>query len=260
MRIQSSLVLVLLSVGAACGGESGLSESVTEESLAAMSGDFDVEVADCSEFAGIGFVPRQNAAPLVPAGYTLAGTAESAVIVVRTASCASVSVDGKKPRPGTVSQIGISLVGPDASADINNYTLYYTTDNALLHAKLTAAGLDAVNEHDLLYSLAVSGNGGTLDIASGTAQTPSYGVSGSVIVPTSAPTAFTASWWQNGRHGVVRSRTVFPDIRFSGATMTLTTPSGSALAALIGGTSLVFPLLDSHNAFASAHMEVRNLD
>jgi hypothetical protein len=260
MRIHSSLVLVLLSVCAACSGEPGASESVAEQSLAASDKDFDVDVANCSEFAGIGFVPRQNAAPLVPAGYTLAGNADSAVIVVRTATCASVSVNGTSPKPGTVSQIGISLVGPDLTADINNYTLFYVTDNALLHAKLTAAGLDAINENDLLYSLTVSGGSATLDIASGTAQTPSYQVNGSAIVPVSAPTSFTASWWQNGQHGVVRSRTVFPDIRFSEATMTLTTPPGSALATLIGGTSLVFPLLDSHNAFASAHMEVRDLD
>lgn len=259
MRIQASLTLFGLLACVGCG-DPGTSESISEASLAASNNDFDVDFAGCSEFAGIGFVPRANAAPLVPAGYTLAGTPENAVIVVRVASCAAISVDGKKASPGTVAQVGISLTGADPTADINNYTLWFTTDHSLLHAKLTAAGLDAIKENDLEYSLVTSGGTGTLDVSSGTAQTPAYAVNGSVIVPTSSPTTFTASWWANGRHGVVRSRTVFPDIRFSGASMTLTTPAGSALANLIGGTSLVFPLLDSHNGFATAHLEVRDLD
>lgn len=259
MRIQPSLVLLSLIACAGCGDPAG-SEGVQQESLAASTGDFDVDASDCTEFAGIGFVPRANAAPLVPAGYTLAGTPDNAVIVVRVARCSQVAVDGKQPAPGTVAQIGISLVGPDSTADINNYTLWYTTDHALLHAKLTAAGVDAVFENDLSYQLVASGASGSLDATSGTAQTPAYEVTGSVVVPTSTPTTFTASWWANGQHGVVRSRTVFPDIRFSEASMTLTTPAGSALANLIGGTSLTFPLLDSHNAFATAHLEVRDLD
>ena len=102
-------------------------------------------------------------------------------------------MDGKKSEPGTVAQIGISLVGPDSTADINNYTLWYTTDNALLHAKLTAAGVDAILENDLSYLLSVSGGTGSLDAESGTAQTPAYEVTGSVIVPTSSPTTFTPS-------------------------------------------------------------------
>lgn len=259
MRIQPSLFLFGVLTCAGCGDPAS-SESVSTESLAVSNKDFDVDFAGCSEFAGIGFVPRASAAPLVPAGYTLAGTAENAVIVVRVASCDAVSVGGKQSSPGTVAQIGLSLVGGDATADINNYTLWYTTDHSLLHAKLTAAGVDAIKENDVEYSLAVSGGTGSLDASSGTAQTPDYDVNGGVVVPTSSPTTFTASWWQNGQHGVVRSRTVFPDIRFSGASMTLTTPAGSALANLIGGTSLVFPLLDSHNGFDSAHLEVRDMD
>lgn len=260
MRIHASLILFGVLACAGCGDPASSSEPVSEGSLALSNKDFDVDFAGCSEFAGIGFVPRANAAALVPAGYTLAGTAENAVIVVRVASCEAVSVDGKKASPGTVAQIGVSLVGGDATADINNYALWYTTDHSLLHAKLTAAGVDAIKENDLEYSLAVAGGTGSLETSSSTAQTPSYDVNGGVIVPTSSPTTFTASWWQNGQHGVVRSRTVFPDIRFSGASMTLTTPAGSALANLLGGTTLTFALLDSHNAFATAQLEVRNMD
>jgi hypothetical protein len=38
--------------------------------------------------------------------------------------------------------------------------------------------------------------------------------------------------------------------------MTVTTPAGSELAQLIGGTSLGFAILDSYNAFDAAHMVV----
>jgi hypothetical protein len=50
---------------------------------------------------------------------------------------------------------------------------------------------------------------------------------------------------------------VFPQIRFSSASVTLTTPANSELAALIGGTSLQFAILDSYNGFDDALMEVR---
>ena len=42
--------------------------------------------------------------------------------------------------------------------------------------------------------------------------------------------------------------------------MTLTTPAGSALANLVGGTSYTFALLDSYNTFPSSHLEVRDTD
>jgi hypothetical protein len=71
---------------------------------------------------------------------------------------------------------------------------------------------------------------------------------------------FIASWWADGNHGVVRARTVFPAIRFGASATTLTTPAGSELAELIGGTTLTFPILDSYNTFGSAQLQVRDTD
>jgi hypothetical protein len=226
------------------------------ESSSLGNKDFDVDFSNCTEFAGIGFVPAANARPLVPAHYTLAGDANNAVLVVRVARCASSVIDGKAKGETITSQIGISVTGQDTTADINNYTLFYATNQPVLHARLQGAGLDADNSNGL--SLVLSG--GALSVASSSSHTPAFQVNGSAAAPTAAPVQFIASWWGDGNHGVFRARTVFPAIRFGNSTMTLTTPAGSALANLVGGTSYTFALLDSYNAFPSSHLEVRDTD
>lgn len=235
-------------------------DPLLEDSGAASRHDLVVEFTGCTEFAGIGVVPAANARPLVPARYTLAGDATHARIVVRVARCAGAAVDGKPPRPTTISQIGISVVGPDSTADLNNYTLWYVTSQGALGGKLKAAGIDAEVEPGLTYDLARDlAGGGDLRIVSSPAQAPVYAAAGTVVVPTAPPTSFVASWWQDGRHRTTQMRTVFPALRFGGATMILTTCSGSALARLVGGTTLTFPLLDSFNTADDARMTVHTV-
>jgi uncharacterized protein (DUF697 family) len=218
--------------------------------------DFDVDFSNCAEFVGIGFVPTANARPLVPAHYTLAGDANNAVIVVRVSRCAGSLLDGNVNGETTTSQVGISVTGQDTTADINNYTVFYATNEPVLHARLTAAGLGSDNTNDLSLEF----SGAALDVASSSAHTPTFEVNGSAAAPTADPVQFIASWWADGNHGVFRQRTVFPAIRFSNSTVTLTTPAGSALAALVGGTSYTFALLDSYNTFPASHLEVRDTD
>ncbi len=241
----------------ACGAQGSESDSVAQVSEALSPHDFDVDFTGCTELAGIGFVPAAKARSLVPAHYTLAGDATNAVLVARAVKCAGVAVDGHAAQPTTLTQIGISLVGPDSTADINNYTLWYVTDQALLAAKLNAAGADAENSPHLSYTFLPSSGGGTLDMVADPARAPHHELHGPVVPPNGDAVPFTASWWADGNHGTQRMRTVLPNIRFGTAHMTLTTPAGSALASVIGGTSLTFALLDSYNAFDAAHMEVR---
>jgi hypothetical protein len=245
-----------LGCGASPDAGSAERESLGSEADALSNKDFDVDYANCAEFAGIGVVPAANARPLVPAHYTLAGDAANAVIVVRVASCASSVVDGKAQGATLTSQIGIRVTGQDESAFINNYTLFAATNVARLHARFKAAGVDVDNTKKISFSLA----SGTLTAASSSSHTPSFLVSGSAATPASDPVEFIASWWADGNHGVVRARTVFPEIRFGEASTVLTTPAGSELAQLIGGTTLTFPFLDSYNTFASSHLEVRDTD
>src|SRR5689334_1659844 len=81
----------------------------------------------------------------------LGGDATNALIVVRTAHCEQTLVNGERSRAGTLSQIGISLVGPDTTADINNYTLWYTTTDPLLAAALLTKGIRAELDPSLRF-------------------------------------------------------------------------------------------------------------
>jgi hypothetical protein len=238
----------------ACGAESPEPVGAVAEALSAH--DFDVDFSDCSELAGIGFVPAANVRALVPASYALAGDTNNAVLVARAVSCGGISVAGKKAQTGVLSQIGVSVTGADPSADINNYTLWFDTDNALLAAKLGAAGVSA--EHGKpLFSVTTTSAGNQVDFFANVPRVPQHELAGPFVPPTAAPGPFTATWWFDARSDTVRMRTVLPNIRFGSATLTLTTPAGSALSQVIGGTSMTFALLDSYNTFADAHLEVR---
>ena len=105
---------------------------------------FDVEFADCVESIGVGLLPTQQVRSLVPEEFILAGESGPVTpIVVRTARCASVSVDGRRPRFGTIVQIGAVIVPPDFTGDINIYTLWYYTANVELAVRLSRIGVDA---------------------------------------------------------------------------------------------------------------------
>lgn len=220
--------------------------------------DFAVDFTDCTEFAGIGFVPSVNVQALVPAGYTLVPVGDDAIVVVRVVQCGGVSVDGKPAHPASLAQIGATLIGPDTSADIDNYTLWYATTDGALLGKLSAAGAPAVLDADLAYAFTPDGAGsGSLAIdASPPPQAPPFTVDGVADVPSAAPVPFVARWWAEGRHGTVTMTTDLPEIVFSSASTALETPAGSALAQVIGATTLTFAVLDSYNAFAYAHMDV----
>jgi hypothetical protein len=261
MTLRLTMTSLLLCV--ACGASpetfseaDGNDGSPSSQTSALSNKDFDVDFSGCAEFAGIGFVPAANARPRVPAHYALAGDANTAIVVIRVASCSGAVADGKSLDATTTAQIGIMLAGGDPTASINNYTLAYATNQARLHARFQGAGVDADLSKDLAFSLV----SGALNVASASPHTPSFEVHGTAATPSPTPTQFIAAWWADGNHGVFRSRTVFPAIHFGGSSMTLTTPAGSDLATLIGGTSLTFGILDSYNTFATSHMEVRDTD
>ena len=67
-----------------------------------------------------------------------------ASIVVRATSCQGVSIGQSAAKPTEISQIGINLVAPDGTGDINNYTVIYVTNNQLLAEHLQVAGWPAV--------------------------------------------------------------------------------------------------------------------
>jgi hypothetical protein len=258
MNVSSKLAILMMGSCVACGAESG--ENLGISSRAVATADFDVDFAGCSEVAGIGFVPRANARPLVPAEYELAGDAENAVMVVRAVKCDAVSVAGHSAEPSTLTQIGITVTGQDPSADINNYTLWYISDQPLLTATLTAAGASAEQSQHISYTRTAESAGESLDFVATPSRAPAHELHGPVVTPTAAAVPFTATWWAETARGSLRMRTVIPSIAFGGASMTLSTPAESSLGKLIGAPSLTFALLDSYNTFASAQMHVQTLD
>ncbi|HET9929144.1 MAG TPA: hypothetical protein VFQ35_00590 [Polyangiaceae bacterium] len=253
--MKASSVLGILLVGVCAGCSAANEEDVGSLDQAAKQTDFGVDFGSCTEVAAIGNVPRANVRPLVPAKYDLAGDAQNAVLVARAVNCGAVSVDGKAARPTTLIQIGVSLVGAAVAnpvADINNYTLWYVTDNSQLFAKLNSAGANAENSQHLSYTV----TSGVFDFSASPARAPAVNLHGPVTPGIFPPQLFRATWWSDGNHGTIRMHTPFPQIRFGVATTTLTTPANSDLSRVIGGTSMTFSLLDSSNTFDSARMEV----
>jgi hypothetical protein len=249
----------LLSLAVACGDagtEIEPADSIQREPAAISQKNFDVEFSDCTVFAGLARVSMVRARALVPVEYTLFDDGGSARMVVRVARCADTVVDEQQQGVTLVSHIGIGLVGPDTTVNLNNYTLWYATNSALLHARLTAAGVNA----DESNALSLTDEGGTLNVSSSSAHTPSFVVTGPADLGSGAPVPTSASWWDDGKLGAIRSRTVLPVIEFGTASTVLTTPESSELADLIGGTTLTFPVLDSYNLFPTGTMEVRDTD
>lgn len=114
-------------------------------SVSADTPSFKVQFAGCNEFVGWGPVSLAAAEPLLPAGYVIAGaTNGQAAIVVRATSCEGVSVEKSPAEATELSQIGINIVAPDGTGDINNYTIIHVTNNRALARHFQTAGLPAV--------------------------------------------------------------------------------------------------------------------
>jgi hypothetical protein len=216
---------------------------------------FDVDFRGCMEIASIATVDYAAARPLVPAQYALAGDGSTvALAVVRAVHCDGVSIDGGKEKPGNLAQIGITLVPPEGTGDINNYTLWYYTTSGKLASKLQSNGIPAQLVEDLSFSLQQS----ALHIEVPSSGYPRFVIDSPVVEPAPSPVLFTANWYTVGEHGKSsKMATSLPDIEFGGASMTLRTKAAGPLGQLLGtGTATSFPVLNSFNRFQNAHMHV----
>jgi hypothetical protein len=211
---------------------------------------FDVDFSTCTEMASLTPVPIANIRPLVPAQYAIANEANgTGFVVVRIASCAGVKINGNDIGAGTVAQVGVNLVAPDGSGDLDNYALYYDTTSAVFTARLRAFGFESrwlpgIQYTDLGTSLAirVPGRG--------------YSVAGPVDPPTAPGIPFEADWWSAARSSESKTATTLGSIQFSTAHMTISTQPASELRHIIGAPTATFPIFDSYNHFATAHMTV----
>jgi hypothetical protein len=223
--------------------------------------DFTVDFTNCSEFAGEGPVSLAAAKPLVPSGFTINGAdTGTANIVIRATSCASVTVNGHDPRPTNLSQIGINIVAPDGTGDINNYTLVYVSDNPILVENFIAAGLPAHYDPQLAYEYTAPSSGsGDLYVAAGSWDLTPYFIYGpETAPPPDSATVFLANWWYAPRASVkMRQQSLFPAISFGTSSVTFYTSSSSLLGKLIGGhTFSNYSVLALRGVYPSAHMDV----
>jgi len=227
----------------------------------ADTGSFTVHFTGCTEFAGWGPVSLAEAQPLLPSGYTIAGAEMGqASIVVRATSCQGVSIGQSAAKPTEISQIGINLVAPDGTGDINNYTVIYVTNNQLLAEHLQVAGWPAVFDPQFAYEYTPGPmeTSGELYVAASGQGLPPYFLFGTENdPPPNSQQKFLANWWFTGHGMKIKQSTSFPAISFGSATVTLYTSNASLLGNLIGGnTASNFSFLSVRGVYPAATMTV----
>ena len=226
---------------------------------AASPHGFSVDFSDCTEFAGVGPVDFAKASALVPPVFTTLVVGSTGGIVVRATNCKALSVNGGHPSPTSISQIGIEIVPPDNTGDINNYTLLYVSDNLELVRAFQCAGVPALYDPTLTYQFTYdsTGKAGELYVEVQSIGLPAYFLSGTETDPTAPGELFLANWWYATPHEVVKQASNFPDIAFGVPSVTLHTDRNSDLGKLIGGnTDSDFHLFPVRGIYPSAHMEV----
>src|SRR5271165_655654 len=222
---------------------------------------FKVHFAECTEFVGWGPISLAAAQPLVPAGYVIAGAANGqAAIVVRATNCGNVWLDQSPAQPTELSQIGINLVPPDGTGDINNYTVIYVTNNDELARSFQVAGLPAVFDSQLTYEYTpdLIGTSGELYVTAAGEELPRYFLFGTETdPPPNSEQSFLANWWFTSPHGRMKQSTLFPEISFGTAAVSLYTSNVSLLGNLIGGnTDGNFSILSVRGIYPAATMTV----
>jgi hypothetical protein len=222
---------------------------------------FSVDFSGCSEFVGWGPIALAPAQAVVAAGYTInVAPNGTAGIVVRATSCQGVSINGSEPRSTNLSQIGVNIASPDGTGTINNYTALYVSNNPQLVEHFRDVGLPADYDRDLLYEFTYdsSGTSGELYVAADGPDIPAYFFSGTESdPPPNSEQPFIANWWFNGRRGVIRQSTDFPQIAFGSAAVTLFTSRFSPLGQLIGGNhDDHFSFLTVRGKYGNAHLDV----
>jgi hypothetical protein len=243
-------ILSLFVVAAFVGGSAG-AVSVAPDS----SANFPVEFSDCVESIGVTLVSTETARAYVPAEFILVGEGQPVTpLVVRTASCRGIAVDGHESKTGEIVQIGLVIVPPDGTGDINNYTLWYYSSDARLTTRLNKTGIGAQLVSTIDYDFDPALN--SLLVLVPMPGSPRFALAGAVQPSAFPAGSFLANWWQQTEAGNVKMSTNVPVINIGGAALTLTTHPGGPLGQLIGGGSTGFPLLQQFNTFGSAHMEV----
>jgi hypothetical protein len=214
----------------------------------------EVQFSDCTEYVGAGWVPLAQAAPFVPTTFQLFTNGPQALLVTRAAECQSVVIDNSRPEAARLSQIGVSVVSPDGTGDINNYTVMYVTNSKRLAQRLERAGLPVKVDEDLAYEV----NAGNLFVDVSPEDGPAFFFNGAVTDP--APNSgfpFLANGWYESRRGRMKMATNIPNIAFGPGAVTIYSRKDAPVGKLINGNSFsAFGFFNVRGKFATGRMEV----
>lgn len=230
-----------------------LSSAVRAEDWGDWAG-FQVQFTDCVESIGVGLVPTENVEELLPPNIIPVGSGTPFTPLVVRTSRGKISVNGRRARTGNIVQIGAVIVPPDFTGDINNYTLFYYTDDLQLALRLVLAGVHAQYVPTLQYQI---GNDGSFLVRVPAPGKPRLQLEGDITPPPGPAGSFLANWWQQSPCGLVKMSTNVPAISIGGANLILSTNANSTLGEIAGGSTLAFPLVQQFNTFANATMDVQ---
>jgi len=219
---------------------------------------FTATLEDCTEMIGFGPVPMAIVRPLVPSNYTIVELGPgTAGLVVRAARCEQVRIGSSPAKPASVGQIGIAIIAPDGSGDINNYTLFYATSSVPLAEALRDAGLPAGLDSMLAVEFTPSPSGEVYAAVAPPGVTAWF-VSGSASEPPPGSGApVTANWWFQTRRGNLKMATTIPAINYGAASFALHTSKQSSLGQIIGGnTDGNFIFFNARGVFSTGTMKV----
>jgi hypothetical protein len=226
-----------------------------------MAHGFSAELNNCSELIGFGPIPLAVATQRVPVSYTVPAIAPGvAGLVIRASRCERISVDGAPGTTGVVAQIGIAVVSPDGTGDINNYSLLFVTDDAALAGAMRIAGLPALFDEQLDFEFTpnASGDSGQIYVAIDPPGLSPYFLAGSASPPppnSAAPTV--ANWWFTHSSDTVKLSTSIPAIAYGAASFAVYTSKFSMLGRLIGGNEDAnFVFLNARGLFQSGQLVV----
>jgi len=229
----------------------------------ALAPHLSVILSQCVECVGVGLVPTERALPLLPAPFRLPDDSQPVTpLVVLAQHCAGIAVDGQAPQGGILVEVGLLVVPPDGSGDVNAFTLWSFTTDAELASSLQRLGLDAQHIPAISFEVSSDGTSATNSISVPYPGHPSLMMHGTVTpadmsnMP-GAPGPFVANWWGKVDSGLLKLETHVPEWSPSPAQLTVTTSNDSPLGQLIGGISMGFPVLQNGNVFAYAATEVR---
>src|SRR6185369_301636 len=106
IKTISSFAIALFLIGSVVARPSARARANVDQTFA-------VEFTNCVESIGVGLIPTVEAQALIPAEFHLVGEGQPVTpIVVRTARCGGIAVNGRSAKAGSVVQIGAVIVPP----------------------------------------------------------------------------------------------------------------------------------------------------